>query len=167
MAAAQTKLKKYQTIPFINTADSDSSETWARIGKSTIFDLALNPNIVTNDYIEDEMPTDEITYYKPSLPQELQTIKGDPAFDFMYKMLYDLPTGEAAKKTILLVFAGDIGGGSLGSPKFNAWKCKASIQVTNLNTVDEKILFTMSISSIERGTVTIAEGAPTFSTKEK
>lgn len=159
-AAAKTKLKKYQTIPFINTAASDGAETWARIGKSTIFDLALNPNIVTNDYIEDEMPTDEITYYKPSLPQELQTIKGDPAFDFMYDMLYNLPTGEAAKKSVLLVFAGDIG--SMGSPKFNAWKCKASIQVTNFNTVDEKILFTMSISSIERGTVTIADGAPTF-----
>lgn len=159
-AAAKTKLKKYQTIPFINTSDVSGSEKWARIGKSTIFDLALNPNIVTNDYIEDEMPTDEITYYKPSLPQELQTIKGDPAFDFMYKMLYDLPTGEDAKKDVLLVFAGNIG--ELGTPKFNAWKCKASIQLTNFNTVDEKILFTMSISEIERGTVTISDGTPTF-----
>lgn len=166
MAAPKlTKLKKHQTIPFINTAAAEGPESWARIGKSTIFALALNPNVVTNDYIEDEMPTDEITYYKPSLPQELQTIKGDPAFDFMYDMMFNLPTGEDVKKDVLLVFAGDIG--EPDSHKFNAWKCKASIQLTEFNTVDEKITFTISIISIERGTVTIAEGVPTFVAAEK
>lgn len=160
MADTQTKLKKHQTMLFIDTAGADGPESWARIGKSTVFELSTNPNIVTNDYIEDEMPTDEITYYQPSMEQELQTIKGDPAFDFMYDMLYNLPTGEDVKKNILIVFAGDIG--EEMSPKFNAWKCRASIQVTSLNTVDEKINFTLSIISIDRGTVTVSEGKPTF-----
>lgn len=160
MAETQTKLKKHQTMLFIDTADSDGPESWARIGKSTMFELTTNPNVVTNDYIEDEMPTDEVTYYKPSMEQELQTIKGDKAFDFMYDMLYNLPTGEDIKKNILIVFAGNIGEDM--TPKFNAWKCKASIQVTSLNTVDEKINFTLSIISIERGTATVTEGAPTF-----
>lgn len=160
MAETQVKLKKHQTMLFIDTAGSDGPEAWARIGKSTVFELATNPNVVTNDYIEDEMPTDEVTYYKPSMDQELQTIKGDKAFDFLYAMMYDLPTGEDIKKNILIVFAGDIG--EELSPKFNAWKCKASIQVTSLNTVDEKINFTISIISIEKGTATVAEGVPTF-----
>lgn len=160
MAETQTKLKKHQTMLFIDTAGADGPEAWARIGKSTVFELATNPNVVTNDYIEDEMPTDEVTYYKPSMEQELQTIKGDKAFDFMYDMLYNLPTGEDIKKNVLIIFAGDIG--DVGTPKFNAWKCKASIQVTSLNTVDEKINFTISIISIEKGTATVSEGAPTF-----
>lgn len=159
--AALTKLKKHQTIPFINTAAAEGPEKWARIGKSTIFDLTLNPNIVTNDYIEDEMPTDELTYYKPSMEQELQTIKGDPAFDFMYDMLYNLPTGEDVKKDFLLVFAGNIGEDA--TPKFRAWKVKATVQVTNFNTVDEKIQFTLGFGgTVTRGTVTLADGVPTF-----
>ena len=43
-----TRLKKHKTIPFINTGTS-SSPVWARIGKSTIFDLTLNANVVTSD----------------------------------------------------------------------------------------------------------------------
>ena len=58
-----TRLKKHKTIPFINIGTS-AAPTWARIGKSTIFDLTLNANVVTSDFIEDEMPTDDITYYK-------------------------------------------------------------------------------------------------------
>lgn len=160
MADTQTKLKKHQTMLFIDTAAAEGPESWARIGKSTMFELATNPNVVTNNYIEDEMPTDEVDYYKPSMEQELQTIKGDKAFDFLYDMLYNLPTGEDIKKNVLIVFAGDIG--DVGTPKFNAWKCKASIQVTSLNTVDEKINFTIGIISIENGTVTVSEGVPTF-----
>ncbi|MBQ5851518.1 MAG: hypothetical protein IIW54_12035 [Lachnospiraceae bacterium] len=154
------KLKKHQTIPFVDVGTSDTQD-WARIGYSTIFDLVLNANTVTNDYIKDEMPTDEVTHYKPSLSQELQTIKGDPAFDFLYDMLYNLPTGEAIKRDVLLVFAGNIG--TEDTPKFNAWKVKASIILTNFNTVDEKILFDLSLGgSIVKGTATVTDGKPVF-----
>ena len=80
------KLKKHQTIPFVDISDSDTP-SYARIGKSTIFDLVLNANVITNNYIEDEMPTDEVDYYKPTLSQERATIKGDTAFDFFYEKM--------------------------------------------------------------------------------
>ena len=130
-------------------------ESWARIGKSTIFDLVLNANIVTSDFIEDEMPTDDVSYYKPTLSQELQANAGDPAFDYLYDMFYNLPTGESIKKSALFVFAG------AASP-FKAWKCEVSVILKNFNTVEEKILFDLNINSIEKGTVTLAEGVPTF-----
>lgn len=156
----QIRLKKSQTIPFINTSAEDT-ESWARIGKSTIFDLALNANIITNDYIEDEMPTDEVDYYKPTLPQELQTIKGDPAYDFIFGMFYDMPIGEELKKDILIVFAGNIGTDE--APVFKAWKCKSTLILKDLNTVDSKILFDLNFGgNIEKGTVTITNGVPTF-----
>ena len=34
------------------------------------------------------MPTTDIDYYKPAIEQELQTNKGDKAFDYVYDMLY-------------------------------------------------------------------------------
>lgn len=158
---AKTKLKKHQTILMIDVSDNETPD-WARIGKSTIFDLALNANIVTNDYIEDEMPTDEVTHYKPTLPQELQTIKGDKAFDFLYDMLYNLPTGEDVKIPVLVIFAGN--NGTDEAPVYNAWLVQATIILTNFNTVDEKITFDISFgSTLSKGTATITDGKPVFS----
>lgn len=151
-----TRLKKHKFIPYINTGTHETP-VWARIGKSTIFDLTLNANIVTSDFIEDEMPTDDVTYYKPTLPQELQTNAGDASFDCIYEMFKALPTGEDIKKEILICFAG-------ATSPVDAWLTNSSVILKDLNSVDEKILFDININKIENGTVTFNEetGAPTF-----
>lgn len=151
-----TRLKKHKTIPYINIGTS-ASPSWARIGKSTIFDLTLNANIVTSDFIEDEMPTDDVTYYKPTLPQELQSNAGDDSFDYIYEMFKNLPTGEDIKKEVLIVFAG-------ASSPYDAWNTESSVILKDFNTVDEKILFDLNINKITNGTVTFdtSTGAPTF-----
>lgn len=153
---ALTRLKKHKFIPYINTGTHDAP-AWARIGKSTIFDLTLNANIVTSDFIEDEMPTDDVTYYKPTLPQELQTNAGDASFDYIYEMFKALPTGEDIKKEILICFAG-------ATSPVDAWLTNSSVILKDLNSVDEKILFDININKIENGTVTFngETGAPTF-----
>lgn len=157
------KLKKFQTIPFIDAGEDEVK--WARIGKSTIFDLAVNANIVTNDYIEDETPTDDVTYYKPTLPQELAAYKGDSAFDYLYDMFYNLPTGTDVQRDVLIVFAGN--SGTKEAPSFKAWKNKATIVLKDFNTVDEKILFDINFGgNIEKGTVTLTNGAPTFTAQD-
>ena len=153
------RLKKYKTIPFLNISTT-SSESWARIGKSTIFDLVLNAQTEDNDFIEDEMTTTDVMYYKPELSQELQANKGDPAFDYLYDMFYNLPTGEDVKKNLLIVFAGNIGTES--SPKFNAWNTTATLILDHFDSVAEKIYFKFSIVKIDRGTCTVADGVPTF-----
>lgn len=161
MAAALTKLRKHMFMLFIDTTDGLAEPTWARVGKSTIFELTLNAETVTNDYIEDENATDEVTGYKPTMSQELQTIKGDPAYDFMEKMFRDLPIGEAVKHKTLLLFPNEIAEGKVTS--FNAWQCNATLIPNALNTVDQKITFDITFSgTIERGTATVAEGKPTF-----
>lgn len=153
--------KKYQTIPFVDIRTTGDTPTWARIGKSTIFDLVLNANIETFDFIEDENPTDIIKNYKPTLSQELRTVEGDTAFTALYQMLYDLPTGDEAIKDVLLVFPKSTT--DEGAIKFDAWKVPATIVLTNFNTVDEKILFDLNFAgTIARGTVTITAGKPTF-----
>lgn len=160
MALAQLeRLKKHKTIPFLDISETDTPE-WARIGKSTIFDLVLNAQTEENDFIEDEMPTSDIKNYKPELAQELQSNKGDAAFDYLYDMFFNLPTGEAVKKNLLIVFAGNVG--SEEEEKFNAWNTTATLILDHFDSVAEKIYFKFSISKISRGTVTVSEGKPTF-----
>lgn len=154
-----TKLKKHNTIPFIKGTE------WLRIGKSTIFNLSLNANVVTNDYIEDESPTDEITYYKPTLPLELAVNKGDPAFDLIYQMFIDTPTGTKAKKEVLIVFAGEISGGVAPDPQFKAWyDPTATVVLKDFDSVAEKITFDINFSGA-RTTVTtsVKDGKPSYS----
>ena len=153
------RLKKHSTIPFLNIGASTTPK-WARIGKSTVFDLVLNAQTEENNFIEDEMATTDVTRYAPSLAQELQCNKGDEAFDHLYDMFFHLPTGEAVKKNLLVVFAGDVG--ASGSPKFNAWDTTATLILDHFDSVAEKIYFSFSITKITRGTVTVAAGVPTF-----
>lgn len=154
-----TRLKKHNTIPFLNISSSGAAQ-WARIGKSTVFDLVLNAQTEENNFIEDEMATTDVTRYAPSLAQELQCNKGDAAFDYLYNMFFNLPTGEGVKKNLLIVFAGDIG--TSGSPKFNAWDTVSTLILDHFDSVAEKIYFSFSISKITRGTATVADGTPTF-----
>lgn len=153
------RLKKFKTIPFLNIS-ATSSESWARIGKSTVFDLVLNPQTEDNDFIDSEMPTTDVMYYKPELAQELQCNKGDPAFDYLYDKFYNLPTGEEVKENLLIIFAGNIGTES--APKFNAWNTTSTLILDHFDSVAEKIYFKFSISEIDRGTCTVSKGIPTY-----
>lgn len=159
---ALERLKKFKTIPFLNISTTNV-ESWARIGKSTVFDLVLNAQTEDNDFIEDEMTTTDVMYYKPELSQELQANKGDPAFDYLYDMFYNLPTGEDVKKNLLIVFAGNIG--TEDEPKFNAWNTTSTLILDHFDSVAEKIYFKFSIIKIERGTCNVENGVPTYSSE--
>lgn len=156
-------MKKHRTIPFLNIGSSDKP-VWARIGKSTIFDLVLNAQTEENDFIENEMTTTDIMSYKPSLAQELQCNKGDAAFDYLYDMFYTLPTGEDVKKNLLIVFDGNQG--TEDAPKFRAWNTQATLTLDHFDSVAEKIYFNFAINSIKRGTATVTNGEPTFEVTE-
>ena len=152
---ALTRLKKHQFIPFINTSKT-TDKNWARIGKSTVFSLAFNAKTEESDYIEDESPTTELTGYVPSMDQELVTNEGDPAFDFIYEMVKSRATGENAKKEFLLVFAGT-------KTPYDAWSCPScTIEIKELNTVDQKITFALHLGPITTGKVAITANKPTF-----
>jgi hypothetical protein len=153
------RLKKHHTIPFLNIGTGDVAK-WARIGKSTVFDLVLNAQTEENNFIEDEMATTDVTRYAPSLAQELQCNKGDEAFDYLYDLFYNLPTGESVKKKLLIVFAGNIG--TEEAPKFKAWDTVSTLILDHFDSVAEKIYFSFTITKITRGDVVVTNGAPTF-----
>jgi len=145
----------------LNISTTETAQ-WARIGKSTIFDLTLNAVTEENDFIEDEMATTEVMSYKPSLDQELQCNKGDQAFDYLYAMFKALPTGENVKKNLLIVFAGAT---DEAGTKFDAWDTTATLTLDHFDSVAEKIYFSFAISKIDRKTVTVSNGVPTIVTE--
>lgn len=120
----------------------------------------LNAVTEENDFIEDEMATTEVMRYQPALSQELQANQGDPAFDHLYKMFIDLPTGEDVKKNLLIVFAG--GKDVEGVTQYDAWNTTSTLTLDHFDSVAEKIYFNFSISKIERVKVTVENGEPTI-----
>ena len=153
------RLKKHRTMLFIDDKSKDAAN-WLRIGKSTVYDLVLNAQAEENNFIEDEMPSTDITNYKPEISQELQCNKGDPAFDYIYGMFYNLPTGEDVKIPALFVFDGNEG--TEDAPEFKAWNTISTITLDHFDSVAEKIYFKLNINSIERGTVKVTAGNPVY-----
>ena len=154
-----TKLKKTEFIPFIDTSGTISSAswvpTWKRIDLSTIFALNPNPQTTSQDYISYETPVETIDKYQPELPQEIALYQGNPVYDFMFDLFYDLAVGTAATVPVLMCFGGT---GKL------AWQLEQSTVVLGeLNTVDGKLSFTLKLGGdIDRGTYVITAGVPTF-----
>lgn len=153
------RLKKHRTMLFIDDKSKDT-DNWLRIGKSTVYDLVLNAQTEENNFIGEEMPSTDITNYKPEISQELQCNKGDPAFDYIYDMFYNLPTGEDVKIPALFVFDGN--DGTEDDPEFKAWNTISTITLDHFDSVAEKIYFKLNINSIERGTVKVTAGKPVY-----
>ena len=124
----------------------------------------LNAQTEENDFIQDEMKTTEIMSYSPTLAQELQCNKGDAAFDYLYDLFFNLPTGEDVKKNLLIVFDGNTG--TEDAPVFRAWNTQATLTLDHFDSVAEKIYFNFSINSVERGTATVTEGKPVYTKTE-
>ena len=141
----EVKLTKNNFIPFLDTNKGSGTESWARIDKSTIFALNPNPQSESMDYICYESPVEEVDHYEPELPQEIALYEGNPMYDFIFGMFYDLPVGTGLTVPALLCFAGE------GK---KAWRVKQNvIELGELNTVDGKVSFTLKMGGdIKKGT---------------
>lgn len=161
---AEVKITKNKVIPFLDisgTANTGASwvPVWKRIDKSTIFDLAFNPQSTTEDYIAYETAIEEISGYQPELPQEIALYRGNAVYDYVESLCYNLEVGDALRIPFLLCWAPEDDG------KIKAWQVKENrLLLSNYNTVEGKVTFNLKIGGdIERGTVTISEGVPVFS----
>lgn len=154
--AGLTDLKKHQFIPFLDTAKSMdySASEWKRIDLSTIFELTVNEESESYDYICYENPVEEVTKNAPELPQEIKLVEGNPIYDFMFNELFELPTGEACKIPFLICF---------GGTAKKAWRGIATVTGKVLNTPDRKLSFNLMMGGdIQKGTYELVSGAPKF-----
>lgn len=152
---SEVKLKRNEFIPFLDVLQGGTgAPSWKRIDKSTIFELSMGEQEEDYDYICYENAVTEIKSNKPELPQEIAVYEGNPIYDFMSKMFYDMPTGSDVEVPFLMCFG--------GTNKY-AWQSNATITSKVLNTVDGKISFTIKMGGdITKGTYTISEGVPSF-----
>ena len=160
-AATQTLLRKHQCIPFLDVKQgATGAPDYKRIDKSTIFSLNPNPQTEKHDWISSELPEEVIDHYEPELPQEIALYEGNPVYDFVAKLFYDLPVGNEAKVPTLICFPGT---------SKRAWRIPdTTLVLGEYNTVDKKISFTLKFGGdIERGTYTVTEGVPTFTPATK
>lgn len=153
-----TTWEKYNTKIFIDFGKSVDTPVYARLGKSTVFDLAMNPELETFDFIEDETPTELLKLYKPSMAQEIYLAEGEPAFDELFEMYRSRPVGTKAVRRALIVYPKK--GTEEGA--FIAQKFDATITFNNYNAVDKKLTFDMKISGIINGKATFADNKPEF-----
>lgn len=162
------KIPKNKVAIYIDTSKTITTETWtpvwARIAKSTIFDLAFNPQSNTEDYIGYETAIEEISGYQPELPQEIALYRGDPVYDFIEDLVYDLEVGDALRIPALLMFPPKLGVDNKLTGEIRAWQVKeCRLLLSNFNSVDGRITFTLKLGGdYDRGTVTETDGKPTF-----
>ena len=160
---AEVKITKNKVIPFLDISNTANTGTtwlpqWKRIDKSTIFDLAFNPQSTTEDYIAYETAIEEISGYQPELPQEIALYRGNAVYDYVESLCYNLEVGDALRVPFMLAWPPEEDG------TIKAWQVKeCRLLLSNYNSVDGKVTFTLKIGGdIERGTVTISDGTPTF-----
>jgi hypothetical protein len=153
------KLMKTEFIPFLDTSGTINAGAWVpvwkRIDLSTIFSLNPNPQTTSQDYISTETPVEVIDKYQPELPQEIALYQGNPVYDFVFNMFYNLPTGPSVTVPVLMCF---------GGTDKKAWQVQsATLVLGELNPVDGKLSFTLKLGgNIEKGVYDITGGVPTF-----
>lgn len=128
---------------------------FVRIDKSTIFDLAFNPQEETYGFIDTANDTTYTKSYQPELPQEIILDNDNPLYKIMHDFCLAMPTGNNAKVPMLLVTPSmETGKPTVG----RLWK-ECIVSPGDLNSVDGKLSFNLKLNGdVEIGTVTNSAG---------
>lgn len=162
------KITKDKVAIYLDTSKTITSGNWmpdwSRIAKSTIFDLTLNPQSTTEDYIAYETAIEEISGYQPEIQQEIALYRGDPVYDYIEDLCYDLEVGDALRVPVLLLFPPKMGADNKLTGEIRAWQVQeARLLLSDYNSVDGKVTFTIKLGgTYDRGTVTVSNGKPEF-----
>lgn len=151
---AETKITKNLCMVFVDTSDGAEVPVWKRIDKSTILSIAMNAETESMDYISQELASEEIKSYKPSMDQEIATYKGNTIYEFMFQKFYNCSLAHG--KTLICFPETEKGK--------QAWEIDdTTFTLNEMNYVDGKITWGMKFGGdIKRGTYTVSEGEPTF-----
>lgn len=156
-----TLIKKHLTRPFLNDGTSQNP-SWVQIKKAVEFTRSMNPTTEERDYISDEMPTTEVTQYKPSESFSITAYKGEPDFDLFYSLYKARAIGDDAKREFLLVSLFDKVTVDT-TDYYYAEKCGATITVNEFNFSDSSITIDINENGTPAiGYVTITDGEPSF-----
>ena len=165
------KIPKNKVALFLDISNTITTPSWVpdwkRLAKSTIFDMAFNVQSTTEDYIAYETPIEETSGYQPEIPQEIAMYRGDPIYDYIEDLVYDLQVGDALRVPALLLFPPKMGEDGKLTGEIRAWQIRENrLLLSNFNPVEGKITFNLKLGgTYDRGTVEVADGVPVFSEK--
>lgn len=149
------KVKRSQFVTFLDTTPSGDNRTWAVLGIGiTEYGIAYNPQVDTEKWIiEDNARNDHSSNQKQgSVTQKIH--KNDPCFEFIYAGMDKLNY----KSHVL-----DIDRWNGSSNSYPAKMNDVIITVTNYMGENAEIEYDIYYDGdAQKGTVTIANGVPTF-----
>ena len=122
---AMEKIKRSLFATFLNTTPGTEAATWARMGKGiTSQNIAYNPNVTTEQYIDEDNATSSVDSYAPSLDGTQTCFKGEPVFEYIDDLRQKRAVGSQLETEVLFVYmyAGEAG-------SFKAEKNKCVIQL--------------------------------------
>lgn len=162
----EKKVKRSEFATFINTTPSSSTPTWARFGKGvTSQSVAYNPSVNSEQYIDEDNATSSVDGYAPTINTPQTAYKGNPVFDYVDGLRRKRAIGDDAVTDILMVYLYD----KQTDNSYPAEKQKASVSVTDFGgDAGNSLNVTYDIGFVGdpiEGTVTVAEGAVTFTEK--
>lgn len=170
--AKTAKITKDKVALFLDISKTITTSSWVpdwrRLMKSKIFDMAFNVQSTTEDYIAYETPIEETSGYQPEIPQECAMYRGDPIYDFVEDLAYDLQVGDALRVPTLVMFPPKLTEEGKLEGEIRAWQVKeARLILNNFNPVEGKITFNVKLGgTYDRGTVEVADGVPVFTVKK-
>lgn len=152
MPETPASLTRDKFVPLIDLTRGAEAGTydWAPIDLSTVFEMAYNPTTETYSYICYPNDTTEIASYAPSMEQEIKITRDNPIYDFMLAYMREMPTGDAAKVPLMIVYPAK----DTGAPtEADVWD-EAMIAPGSINTIDGKLTFTLNFNGDRKsGTV--------------
>lgn len=167
------KLSRDMFEPYVDlnkgAGAAEGQYRWARVRKSTVFELSANAQEETFGFIDTKNDTTEVTSYQPQLPLESVPESTDEVYAFMQDYLFDFPLGSDTQVPFLLKFPiikkGPDGHstGEVDTEKRRAiiWD-EAVVSNLALNTVDQKATWTEMLNGTPKyGTMPLTTGSAT------
>ena len=160
-------VKRTEIMAFLNIDPGKEEQKWALVGNGmTSGSYSYEPQETSETYIVNDNATTTIDSYAVSLDGEMKCIFGDEVYDFINALRYNLATGTDAETEVLLIDKYDVS----EETKFKAQLFNCSISISSYGGdggATPTIGFKINVNGDPKnGTVTIADGKPTFTQAE-
>ena len=156
------KIKRSLFATFINTTPGGGEPTWAKMGKGiTSQNVSYNPNVTTEQYIDEDNAYSSVDSYAPSLDSSQTCYKGEAVFTHIDGLRQKRAVGAELETEVLFVYLYD------GTE--NAYKAEKNACVIQLGDFggegggSVQLTYTIGLNGDpEQGTATITDGKVTF-----
>lgn len=159
---ANEKIKTSKIALFIDTGDSKSSPIWSRVRKQSELQLKYDGSTEEDNWVDQDTPSTSLEKYAVSVDGEMTCYKGDPLFEYLDNLRQKRATGTDAETKALVVYLYDETAG-----KYAAELNECTIQFSQFGGEggggSASLSYTITFNGDPTlGTVTVSDGAPTF-----